>query len=167
MTLDFRIDPLAKSHRRDNFDCGEPALNLFLQQFARQNASSGLSKTFVAVREGDLNVCGYYSVSTGAISFDIVPAKLPRYPIPTMHLGRLAVDLKMQGHRLGELLLFDALKRAVDAAELLGIYAVELYAISDTAKQFYLHYGFLPLIDDDLHIYLPLETVKKSALFSA
>ena len=164
--LDFRIDPLAKTHRRDKFDCGEPALNLFLQQFARQNAASGLSKTFVAVREGDIDVCGYYSVSTGSISFDIVPAKLPRYPIPTVHLGRLAVDLKMQGQRLGEFLLFDALNRALDAAELLGIYAVELYAISDTAKRFYLNYGFLPLIDDERHLYLPIETLKKSALFS-
>lgn len=166
MTADFRIDPLAKNHRRESFDCGEPALNLFLQQFARQNAVSGLSRTFVAVRPGHLDVCGYYSVSTGAISFDIVPEKLPRYPIPTVHLGRLAVDLKMHGNRLGEFLLFDALKRAVDAAELLGIFAVELYAISDRAKSFYLHYGFLPLIDDDLHLYLPIETMKRSPLFS-
>lgn len=166
MKLDFRIEPLEKRHRRAMFDCGEPALNQFLQQYARQNAARGLGKTFVAVIPGDTEVLGYYTLSSGSLSFAVVPQKLPRYPIPTVHLGRLAVDLKMQGQRLGELLLIDALERTVYISKEIGIYAVELHALTSKAKQFYLEFGFVPLNDDDNHLYLPIESLLQSGLIA-
>ena len=84
--------------------------------------------------------------------------------MPTAHLGRLAADLKMRGQRLGELLLVDALKRTVAVAEEFGIYAIELFALNENAKKFYLKYGFIELKDDENHLYLPIETLKKSGL---
>ena len=162
--MTFIIEPLGKQHDRESFDCGETALNQFLRHYARQNNERGLGRTYVAVLPGEAKVCGYYTLSSGSISFAIVPDKLPRYPIPAVHLGRLAVDLKMQGQRLGELLLIDALKLAVQIADEIGIYAVELYALTEKAKQFYLKYGFVPLKDDDKHLYLPIETLKQSGL---
>jgi N-acetylglutamate synthase-like GNAT family acetyltransferase len=62
------------------------------------------------------------------------------------------------------LLLIDALERIVLAAAGIGIYAVELYALTDNAKRFYLKYGFIPLKDDARHLYLPLETMRQSLL---
>ena len=162
--MTFIIEPLGKQHDRESFDCGETALNQFLRLYARQNNERGLGKTYVAVLPGEAKVCGYYTLSSGSISFAIAPEKLPRYPIPTIHLGRLAVDLKMQGQRLGELLLIDVLERAILLADEIGIYAVELYALTEKAKQFYLKYGFVPLKDDDKHLYLPIETLKQSGL---
>jgi ribosomal protein S18 acetylase RimI-like enzyme len=41
------------------------------------------------------------------------------------HLGKLAVARNCQGKGLGELLLLDALARVVQAADLIGICAVE------------------------------------------
>ena len=81
-----------------------------------------------------------------------------------MHLGRLAVDLRSQGKGLGELLLIDALKRVTLAAEQLGIYAVEVRALNDSARRFYLKYGFTPLLDDELHLYLSMKTIRKLRL---
>ena len=164
MSADFAIEPLSKKHLRENFDCGEESLNRFLRLYARQNIISGLGKTFVALRPGESEVLGYHTISSGSISFEVLPRKMPRYPIPTAHLGRLAVDVRIQGQRLGELLLIDALERIVLATAELGIYAVELYAITEKAKQFYLKYGFVPLLDDDKHLYLPLETVREAVL---
>lgn len=164
MKFDFVIEPLGKQHGRENFDCGEDSLNQFLRKYARQNSEKGFGRTFVAVLPDKREVCGYYTLASGSVSFEIVPEKLPRYPIPTAHLGRLAVDLKMQGHRLGELLLIDALRRTVLVSAELGIYAVELYALTDAAKKFYLRYGFIELTDDAHHLYLPVETLKKSGL---
>ena len=109
MILDFVIQHLGRQHQRESFDCGEESLNEFLQKYARQNSTKGFGRTFVAVLPGQTEVLGYYTLSSGRISFEIIPEKVPRYPIPTVHLGRLAVDLKMQGQRLGELLLIDAL----------------------------------------------------------
>ena len=164
MSRDFVIEPLQKHHDRGAFDCGEPSLNLFLKERARQNSKSGLSKTFVAVLQGDMRVWGYYTIASGSISFVVIPEKLPKYPIPTVHLGRLAVDLAMQGNRLGERLLVDALDRTADLAESLGIFAIELFAISEKAKRFYQKYGFVALKDDEKHLYLPLKTLRDSAL---
>jgi GNAT superfamily N-acetyltransferase len=158
------IEPLSSKHDRSSFDCGEPSLNTYLRQYARQNDEKGLGRTYVAVEPGQTRVEGYYTISTGAVTFEQVPEKLPRYPIPVVHLGRLAVDLSAQGKGLGELLLIDALKRATLAAEQLGIYAVEVRALNDSAQRFYLKYGFTPLLDDELHLYLSMKTIRKLKL---
>ncbi|NJM54491.1 MAG: GNAT family N-acetyltransferase [Blastocatellia bacterium] len=164
MNLQFVIELLDKLHKREKFDCGEQSLNDFLHRFARQNSEKSFGRTFVATLPDEKDVLGYYTISSGSISFEIVPEKLPRYPIPTVHLGRLATDLQMRGQGLGELLLIDALERTVLVAAELRIYAVELYALTDKAKRFYLKYGFLELKDDEKHLYLPIETLKKSGL---
>lgn len=164
MRFEFLVEPLRKEHQRFEFDCGIESLNMFLKNFARQNDEKGLSRTFVAVRSGDSAIHGYYSLSSGSISFEQVPEKLPRYPIPTAHIGRLAVDRSSQGLGLGEFLLIDALRRIVNVADDLGIFAVELHAINESAKEFYLKYGFTELNDDPFHVHLPVKTIKRLGL---
>ena len=163
MTFEYVIEPLNKQHRRDSFSCGEPPLDLYLRQYARQSAEKGLGRTFVAVADGSADVVGYYTLSSGSISFADVPERLPRHPIPTAHIGRLAVDKKAQGRGLGSLLLADALGRVASVAAEIGIYAVELNAKSERAKRFYLRFGFVELIDDDKHLYLPINTIINAA----
>ena len=41
--------PLRREHDRGGFDCGTPALNEYLQRYARQSHECGGAKTFVAV----------------------------------------------------------------------------------------------------------------------
>ena len=164
MSSEFLVEPLRKDHRRSEFDCGIESLNLFLKNYARQNDDKGLSRTYVAIRPGVNAVNGYYPLSSGSVSFEHVPEKLPRYPIPTAHIGRLAVDRSSQGKGLGEFLLIDALRRVTAAADQLGIYAVELHAINESAKSFYLRYGFTEFADDPHHVYLPVKTIKKLGL---
>ena len=97
--------------------------------------------------------------------FDEIPEKrLPRYPIPVVHLGRLAVDMRYQGKGLGEFLLMDALRRTQLVSEQIGVYAVEVRAIDEAARQFYLKYGFTELKDDKLHLYLPISVIRKLSL---
>ena len=161
MTQPFIIEPLTASHNGERFDCGEESLNDFLKRFARQNDEKGLGRTFVAVKIGETRVCGYYTISSGALIFDHIPENLPRYPIPVVHLGRLAVDESVNGQRLGKALLADALKRSVAVADQLGIYAVEVYALTENAREFYLKFGFAELPDDRLHLYLSIKKIRK------
>ncbi len=121
MKLEFVIELLGKRHQRDKFDCGEASLNLFLQKYARQNATKNLGKTFVAVLPNESPVLGYYTLSSGSVEFENFQEKLPRYAIPTAHLGRLAVDISMKGQGLGALLLVDALARTAKVADERGI----------------------------------------------
>jgi GNAT superfamily N-acetyltransferase len=164
MSSEFLVVPLEKGHQRSEFDCGIESLNLFLKNYARQNDEKGLSRTFVAIRPGENTVHGYYSLSAASVSFEQVPEKLPRYPIPTAHIGRLAVDRSRQGSGLGEFLLIDALRRTVLLADTLGIFAVELYAINGSAKSFYLRYGFTELADDPYHVYLSIRKIRQLGL---
>lgn len=162
----WTIEKLSKGHDRKSFDCGVSGLNEYLRRFARQNEAAAISQHFVALDSpGSQEVNGYYALSAGAVAFDHVPPdlrkRLPRYPVPVAHLGRLAVDRSAAGHGLGEHLLMDALARTLRAADEIGIHAVEVVAINDAARAFYLKYGFQPLIDDRHHLYLPILTVKK------
>jgi GNAT superfamily N-acetyltransferase len=161
MAFDIVVEQLGKIHQRQNFDCGEESLNLFLKNYARQNDEKGLGKTYVAVQPGENEILGYYTLSSGSVSFENVPEKLPRYPTPTAHLGRLAVDVRQKGKGLGEFLLIDALARVARVSDQLGIYAVEVYALNESAKRFYLKYGFTELIDDEKHLYTTLKTVRQ------
>lgn len=164
MSFPYAIEPLDTAHDREAFDCGESSLNDFLKRFARQNDEKGLGRTFVAVAANSTVIKGYYTLSNGSLKFDNVPEKLPRDPIPVAHLGRLAVDVSARGQGLGEYLLLDALKRIAAVAGQIGIYAVEVYALNELAKSFYLKYGFSPLLDDALHLYLPLKVIRKLKL---
>lgn len=116
----------------------------------------------MAVPQGSADVVGYYTISSGTVRFDQLPSdlKLPKYPIPTAHIGRLATDLSVRGQGLGEALLFDALMTAEAASRAIGIRVVELIALSESAKAFYMRYGFTPLVDDSFRLYMNMETVR-------
>jgi len=51
-------EPLAASHRLNNFECGEAVLEDWLKRRALANQSSGASRTFVVTDQGS-RVCGY------------------------------------------------------------------------------------------------------------
>ena len=167
MNLAYRIAPLDSTHDRSGFDCGEPSLNDFLRRYARQNDEKGLGRTFVAVLPDAPRIYGYYTLSSGSVESETVPEKLPRYPTPVALLGRLAVDESTKGQGLGKILLLDALQRILLLAAQLGIYAIEVHAINPSARSFYLKYGFKPLLDDEMHLYLSLKDIRKLGLFSA
>ena len=160
----YVIEALEKRHDRSRFKCGESALDDFIRRYARQNDDRGLGRTYVAVVTGDTLVRGFYTISSGSVTFEYVPEKLPRYPVPVVHLGRLAVDESARGYGLGAHLLVDALRRAAEVADQLGIFAVEVHAKTPSVRAFYLKFGFSPLLDDELHLYLPVRTIRKLRL---
>jgi predicted N-acetyltransferase YhbS len=109
-------------------------------------------------------VVGYYTLAAGTVACANLPPdvarKLPQHPIPVVLLARLAVDQSVQGQRVGERLLGDALSRAAALSKSLGVYAVELVAIDEQAAAFYARYGFMPLLDDPKHLFLPISVIE-------
>ena len=160
MTTPYIIEPLTAKHNREAFDCGEASLNEFLKRYARQNDERGLGRTCVAVIKDEPHIYGYYTIANGSVQFDTIPEKLPRYPIPSIHLGRLAVANAAKGQRLGRALLAHALERAVSIADQIGIYAVEVYALNESAREFYLKCGFTELLDHRLHLYMTIKKIR-------
>jgi GNAT superfamily N-acetyltransferase len=160
----WREEAIAKHHDRKNFDCGVPALNEYLDRFARQNHASGGAKTFVAVAEEEpARLLGYYSISPGAVQFARVPPKvtrkLARYEVPVFRLGRLAVSLPVQGRGLGAELLLAAGERSLAVAQEVGGVALAIDAKDERAARWYQRFGAIPLLDDPLKLVLPLEVI--------
>ena len=137
---------LTRAHDGAAFDCGEPELNEWLKKRALNNQASGASRTFVVV-DGNCRILAYYALSAGAVSSRQAPGSVRRNmpdPVPVMVLGRLAVDLSCQGKRLGSALLKDAFLRTATVAEHVGVRALLVHAINESAKHFYLQHGFTP-----------------------
>jgi len=124
-----------------------------------------LGKTFVAVPMDEPRVIGFYTLAAGAVAFEHLPEnaarKLPKHPIPVALLARLAVDVSAHGKGLGEALLLDAMQRTLELSDRLGLHAIKVGAMDEIAAAFYLKYGFVPLVDHPLQMYLPLATVKR------
>ena len=160
-------EQIARGHDRGGFDCGSPDLNLYLARYARQNHDSGGAKTFVAASVTDpARILGYYSISPGALAYAHVPTsltrRLGRYEVPVFRLGRLAVALDMQGHRIGSALLFTAGRSALAVATEVGGVALAIDAKDERAASWYERFGALRLLDDPLHLVLPLATIAET-----
>jgi predicted GNAT family N-acyltransferase len=164
--IDFQIEPLDKKrHDRSGFACGVEALDLYLHRQASQDMERHAAVVYVATPDGS-TVAGYYTLSQFSIDFvklpDQIAKRLPRYPaVPATLLGRLAIALSIQGQGLGKLLLFDALKRSLNQSRHLASTGVIVDAKDDHARGFYLQYGFVPVIDADNRLFLPMKTVER------
>ena len=161
------IEPLEAQHDRTGFDCGVDSLNTYLKRYARQNADRDLGVTYVGVAApGNAPIQGYYTLVTGAVARETMPQErqLPRYPVPVVLLGRLAVDVKSQGRGVGRQLLLDALYRSAQTSQQVGLYAVVVDALDPQAAAFYAKYGFQVTADDPLRLYMTIKTVRALGL---
>jgi GNAT superfamily N-acetyltransferase len=137
------------------FRCGKHALDDYFARHALSNDQAGIGRAYVLgaspedIAAGLPAVLGFYILSMAVVvSADIASAvskRLPRYPMPVALIGRLAVDERARGRRLGETLLMDALNRIVGAAEILGCLGVIVDAKDEDAEQFYAKYDFVAL----------------------
>jgi GNAT superfamily N-acetyltransferase len=161
----FSVEELeAKRHDRTDFDCGEELLNQYLRTLAGQHRAKGIATTFVLVDSGrPSRILGFYSLSAASLAFERLTEAdrkgLPKYPVPAVRIGRLATSLSVRGQGLGELLLQNAIKRALLARNTLGVHAMLVEAKNSAAEGFYRKYGFRLCDSKSRHLYLPLGAV--------
>jgi GNAT superfamily N-acetyltransferase len=155
---------LSPAHDVSEFDCGKQPLNDFLRRFALENQRSGKSRTYVATR-GE-KVVAFYSLAPGGVAPLGVPARIAKgqgsQDIPVILLARLAVDKAEQGKGIGAHVLLDALRRAVEGAEVIGGRAVLVHAQDEEARHFYQRYGFEVSPTDDLHLLMLVKDLRKT-----
>jgi hypothetical protein len=158
-------EPIEKRHNRDAFDCGEEALNEFLQRYARKNHELGGAKTFLAISDADnKSVLGYYSLCPASVEYartpEVLRRGLARYDVPGFRLARLAVDCQTQGKGLGGQLLLAAGSRCLLASAQVGGVALVIDAKNERVASWYSSFGAIRLQDAPLTLVLPLATIE-------
>ena len=160
-----RLEPVRKLKATDaveSFDCGQFALNQFLQRHALNNQRANSAQTYVCC-DGDA-VVGFYSLTVGSVDHLSAPERvvkgLARHPVPVMVLARLAIDQTFKGKGLGRALLKDALLRTLMAADIAGIRAVLVHAKDDEAREWYKKFDFKEGATDPFHLFLVLKDLK-------
>ena len=159
----FRIRLLDAALDRSQFQSGSEPLDRYFKEQVTQDIRRRVTACFVALDQEN-RVAGYYTLASASVPLTDLPVslakKLPRYPsIPTVRMGRLAVDQTFKGQGLGAALLADALDRAIHSE--IAAYALVVDAKDDVATAFYRHHGFIALPDTSLTLFLPLASVPK------
>ena len=160
MTAAFRIEPLGGAHDRKAFSCGVPALDRYLHELATQDVRRRISNCFVAV-DATAAIAAYYTFAATSFPLADLPSeitkRLPRYAaLPAGLIGRLAVDRRYRGQRLGGALILDATRRAANADP--SIFALVVDAKDDAAVAFYRHVGFQSFASRPMSLFLPIAT---------
>ncbi len=153
-------EPLQAHHHLGPFDCGKPPVDHWLRTHAPANEGKS-SRTFVVCDAAD-TVHAYYTLATGSVARTEIPRRirhdLPN-PVPVMVLGRLAVDRRCQGLKLGAALLREAMLRTLRVSAQAGVRALVVHAIDDEAIAFYTRHGFQMFPPETRTLLLPRETI--------
>lgn len=164
MTLPrWHEEPIQKSHRRQEFDCGDEDLNQFLRRYARQGHEKHAAKTFCAIDNADAGrVLGFYTVTPGSVGMQNIPPSmtsgLARHDVGGYRLARIATDIRVAGHGLGGQLLAAAALRCLRASHEVGGHLMYIDAKNDRAARWYSSYGAEPLANHPLTLVILLET---------
>jgi GNAT superfamily N-acetyltransferase len=159
------MERLGEKHNRAAFSCGVEALDRYLWKQASQDVAKKVAAAFVITPDGEA-IAGFYTLSAHVVKLGDLPLnvarKLPRYPnVPATLLGRLAVSRDFRGHGIGELLLLDALKRALLNTREIASAVVVVDAKDDRAREFYLRHDFIPLPSQPNRLFYLIKTIEK------
>lgn len=160
MTDGFHIEALSSAHDRKNFSSGVEPLDRYLHELATQDVKRRVSNCFVALDNAG-TIAGYYTLAAASLPLMELPTevtkRLPRYALlPAALVGRLAIDRRFRGLRLGSALVMDAVVRAARAES--AIFALVVDAKDEAAVSFYRHLKFQRLISKPQSLFLPIAT---------
>ena len=159
----FFVEPLGQ-HDRAAFSCGNEDLDRYFKVQAGQDRRKNVAVPFVLVEKTTKTIAGFYSLSATTVILEQLPPelarRLPKYPyIPATLIGRFAIGTRYQGLWLGEFLLMDALRRALENSKQVASMAVIVDAKNEAARKFYAKYGFQPFSDEPYRLFLPMKTI--------
>jgi len=140
-------------------------LSIYINKQASQDVKKKAAAVYVATTDGK-TILGYYTLSQYSVQLDQISIeisrKFPKYPVvPATLLGRVARTISAKGPGVGELMLLDALYRAVKMSDQIASAAIVTDAKDQKAREFYKNYGFIELPKVERRLFLPMESISK------
>lgn len=158
----LRLVLLTAEHDLTGFDCGNTELNGWLVGHALASQKADLARTYLLL--SGVRIVGYLSLTTGSIRRAAAPKRyargMPRHPLPTILIARLAIDRRDQRQRLGSRLLADALRLAVQASDTVAARLVVVDAIDDEAAAFYRRWGFIDVPENPHRLFRKISDIR-------
>jgi GNAT superfamily N-acetyltransferase len=108
-------------------------------------------------------VIGFYALAAGAVERDAAPGALRRNapdPIPVIILAMLGVDKAEKRQGIGEDLLADAMRRALQAAKIIGARALLIHALDAVAAKYYRERNFHPFDEKEETFYISMREIR-------
>lgn len=159
-------------HHHDVFDCGVERLNNFLKLSAKKQQKDNMTRVYVAVESGQMEILGYHAINVGTMNVAEL-AKPPRGTpnhgeIPVLFLGQVAVDQKAQGLGVGSLLMQHVFEKTCVIADEAGCHAILLDVMSDgdaeafmRRKGWYQRFGFQSFASNEARMFMTLKQVRR------
>lgn len=140
----FVREQLTANHDVNNFNSGQPELDSWLRQQALLVSSRDYGRTYVW-HPGDGRVVAFFTLSGYMIDRDQLPEKRRKgeqREIPSILLGKLALDISLQKKGLSEELIADAVIEAERASNQAAARYLIVDALDLTLIGLYEKFGF-------------------------
>jgi GNAT superfamily N-acetyltransferase len=154
---------LGLRHDLSPFDCGREPITAWLQTRARDAVEADTARVYVVCR-GARKVVAFYALAAGGVARSEAPGALRRNspdPIPAIILAVLGVDKAEQGHGLGQDLISDAMRRALQASKIIGARALLVHALDPRTSEFYVQHGFRRFGGETETLFLAMKTIRQ------
>lgn len=153
--------PINSQHILESFDCGEESMNAWLKNKALNNEINNNSRTSVVCVEN--KVIAYYSLCTGCVYHENLSRKFKhRSPdrIPSLVLGRLAIDIEYQGQGLSKDLIKEIYIKTFKLSRIVAMKVLVVNALNLEIVGFYQKLGFTPSKTDPLLLLKSVEQIQ-------
>jgi GNAT superfamily N-acetyltransferase len=144
VSKDITVAPLKAPPAR--FRSGREEFDRWLGEHGWAATRAGSARVYLA-RRGD-GVVGYFALAAGSVEAaragTRMRAGMPRHPIPTVLLARLAVSETAQGLGIGRGLVRHSGQITIHVAKLVAVRALVVDALDEPTGRFYEHLGFEP-----------------------
>ena len=146
--------PISDQDDTSEFDSGEPSLSEYLRRRALANHVQGASRCFVTCADG--RVVGYYALASASVHAATWPARCgatcpTRAGHPALTVGRRPGRTRQRAGQEPPARRHRTLGRTSD---IIGVRAILVHALHDTARAFYTRFDFKPSPTDPLHLLL-------------
>ena len=171
----FTIQPFdPKTHDRTAFSCGVPQIDNYLKLTAKKGSKADVVRVWVVIDPKN-NIVGFYGINMHAIDVKEMPDAYRKKAgkhglLPAAFIAMIGVDETQQGNGIGCALVADALCRIARVSDEIGTCVVVLDVFDDgdaetvaRRKTYYEAFGFLPIPNQPLRLFMPVQTARELA----
>ncbi|ARU94003.1 GNAT family N-acetyltransferase [Tatumella citrea] len=127
----------------------------------------GYFRRYVLITDDEIpKIVGFYTLSGSSFERDSLPTKsqqkeIPYSNAPAITLGRLAIDISLQGNGYGAVLVAHAIKVVSKASDAVGIHGMFVDALNEAARKLYRQLGFTELKSpNDNSLFISTSSIK-------